>query len=571
MLFAVSFLHNSTDSDSISTTARVLANLALSPVNIARLLKHGLVKHLSQVLAEGEVDVMCKTSMVRAIRLLCTVEDGLEELKHHDGLPHILLCLKSDHVELAIGAVQALEVVTAGGDLDVLQHLCKKDILQCVVRYCGNSKSKVKKSAVNILIKSTKLLDGRIALSSAGGIEALVLFLDEVDKRSEIFHNVVGALCTCCRDVVSRQHLRDSGGLEKLITMLADPAHKRLHGTMIAALVCFYFDETTLKLMVTKMKLLQALSYHLKKMTCRLKDTACEEVQAETVEPEKSCLEAGLEVAMEIADPLEGSSSQSEEEELKFCQSETKKSSRLNIESSPPRKQLRLDPETEIPPSGTSSVDMADPLEGSSSQSEEEDLKVCSPETDPLDLPRKRVCLDPSSGTSSNFLDSLLSSPSPYRHLSSKPHPLPSSPLNKSTLESQVILMLSRMSHMKDCLVSLSYSETLLSILNYFLSVRPPNMHIFKILARVFSNAYCFHNCISNMVPSKIHETIRTLDVSPCDKKDEELVKLCQRLMEHISKNAESPYGRGALAHLLLRGSDKEKQASCLSMPLLCR
>ncbi len=516
-----------------------------------------MVGQLSQLLAQGDMDVSCRKNVVRALRLLCRVGECLEELKNSDGLPLLLDCLKSDHVELAVGAVQALEVASASGDVDVLQQLCRKEIMQCIVQYCGNCKPKVKRSAINVLLKSAKLLDGRIALSSAGGVEALGIFLDTVDKRSEIFHEVVCALCTCCRDVISRQHLRDCGGLEKLIGMLADPTYRRLHGSMMAALVCYYFDETTLKLMVTKMKLLQTLSYHLRKMTSQLKEM-CElaeqpgdSEQGQETEMEGQ-LEPSVEVRMETVESREGTSSQSEEEEMKVCldktsPSEVDKPSPSDTESSPPTKRLRLDSEMD----------------------------------------------SPSGPTSTSFLDSLLSSPSLYKNASSKSNLPPSSPSiggGKSTFESQVILMVSRMSHMKDCLVSLSYTETLLSILDFFLSSIPPNMHVFKILTRVFMNAHCFQNCISSMVPSKIHETIRTLDVPPSpegldlsitttpltlarkeDKGDSDLIGLCQGLMEHISKNAESPYGQGVLAHLLLRGSEKEKQASCLSMPLLCR
>ena len=554
LICLVGFLRSSSGSDTVGTTARVLANLSLDRPNLSRLHDHSVVGQLCRLLSQGEMDIHCRKNVVRAMRLLCRSGEGLEEMKQSEGLPLLLDALKSDNVELAVGAIQALEVVSTLGDPEMLQQLCSKEIMQVVVRYCGNSKDKVKRSAVNVLLKSSKLLDGRIALSSAGGVEALVTYLDTVDKVSEIFHEVVCALCTCCRDVISRQHLRDCGGLDKLITMLADHTHRRLHGNMMAALVCYYFDETTLKLMVMKMRLLQTLTYHLQKMTSH-QEASRQQPQSESgkedqevMSPPEPKAEMGMDttemstereaetsgscqMSMEIAKAEASSSYQIQETEAAESLSESEKTSPSDAECSPPRKRLRLDLETTDSPSSEKS--------GS-----------CS------------------------FLDSLLSS---SRNFSPKSHPPPSSPLlgdGKSTFESQVILMVSRMSHMKDCLVFLSYTETLLSILNFFLSSRPPNMHVFKVLTRVFMSPHCFQNCVLGMVPSKIHETIRLLDLPPSlssDKSDVELVGLCRNLLEHISKNAESPYGQGALAHLLLRGNEKERQASCLSMPLLCK
>lgn len=500
----------------------MLANLALDRPHISVLREKGVIGQLVRVLARADMDLNCKKNVVRALRLCCRARECLEELKQSEGLPLLLDCLKADHVELALAALQAIEVVSGEGDPDILQCLCNKEIMQCVIRYCNYSKSRVRRRAVNVLLNVAKVLEGRIALSSAGGVETLVAFMDSSDRQSGIFHEVVCALCTCCRDVISRQRLRDCGGLERLIALLGDPKHRPLHGSLMAALVCYYFDENTLKLMVTKMGLQQTLSYHLKTMTS---EAVCSR-QAEQGDEMVSPSQEGLEMSVEMTEVAESVSSHEQEQTLS--------------------------------PSTSAATDSTPP-------------------------PSKRPCLEPESlgETTPSFLDSLLSSPNPYWSPSVSSRP-PESPLVgdlKATLESQVILMVSRMSHMKDCLVTLSYTDTLLAILDYFLSCRPPNQHIFKVLTRVFINPHCFQNIVSSLVPSKIHKFIRLSDAPPSspsspsssDEVEAEFLDLCRGLMEHLSKNAESPYGQGVLAHLLLRGSEKEKQASCLCMPLLCR
>lgn len=485
----------------------MLANLAMDRPHISALHKHAVVTQMSQLLARPDMDINCKKNVVRALRLCCRVRECLEELKQSDGVPLILECLKSDHVELAMCAIQAIEVASADGDPDILQCLCNKEVMQYVIRYCNHSKTKVRRRAVNVLLNVAKVLDGRIALSSAGGVETLVAFMESSDKQSGIFHEVVCALCTCCRDVISRQRLRDCGGLERLIVMLGDPNHAPLHRNMMAALVCYYFDENTLKLMVTKMGLQQTLSYHLKTMISESKEKEyypCGSNQDDTI----TTNESGLETSCEMMETLV----------------EEQNPSTPGCDSPPPSKRPCLEAES-----------------------------------------------DPSSSTPPSFLDSLLSSPSPYRSTGTSSRP-PDSPLVgdvNSTFESQVILLVSRISHMKDCLVIQSYSDTLLTILDYFISCRPPNLHISKVLTRIVMNPHCFQNSISSLVPSKIHKILR--QSSPSSEVEADFFGLCQGLTEHLSKNAESPYGQGVLAHLLLRGSGKEKQASCLSIPLLCR
>lgn len=528
----------------MSTTARILANLALSKSHIQTLHDYTVVGHLSQLLAQGGMDINCKKNIIRAFRLLCSTPECLEELKQNEGIPVLLEHLKSDQVELAVGTVQAVEVASGESDQDVIQWLCNKDIMQCIIRYCNHSKTKVKKSAVNILLNCAKVSDGRIALSSAGGVETLVAFMESSDKRSTMFSDVVCAACSCCRDVISRQRLRDCGGLQRLITMLAEPNHAALHANIMSALVCYYFDENTLKLMVMKMGLLRVLNYHLQQMTSKSKDAD----QSSTSDQEDEIASQNTTAPSEVPSDMD--------QDCIVQNRETESA------SSPK----------------ASSTEMMEVIECNSSS--DECPASSSLSDDPP--PSKRPCLEvdrDTSATPTSFLDSLLSSPSPYKSSSSSSRTL-DSPLVMadvgSTFESQVILMVSRMSHQRDCLVTLSYPDTLLTILNYFAFSRPPNIHIFKVLTRVFTNLHCFQNCITSLTPSKLSEMLRKSDAplsSALVHTDHKLkfLSMSQGLLDHISKNAQSPYGQGVLAHLLLRGSEKEKRASSLSMPLLCR
>lgn len=569
---AVGYLQSSTNADAAGTAARLLANLALDQAHIPALHECGVVRHLSQLLARGNVDVNCRKNVVRALRLLCGARECLEELKQSDGVPLLLECLKAENVDLALGALQAVEVVSGRGDQEVLQRLCNKETMQCVVRYCNHSKPRVKQRAMNVLLNSAHILDGRMALSSAAGVETMVAFMESSEKTSTIFHKVVRALCTCCRDVISRQRLRDCGGLERLITMLADPSHSSLHSHMMAALVYYYFDETTLKLMVTRMGLVRTLCYHLREITSsKLEQNAISDDERPPLSPDTK--EDSVEMMESEDHQLASSAPSSPPLSMEGQQS---------FHSAPSTKEG--DSQVCLPTCASQNSDqhqqVFSPTSADVSVRKRPSTEHHSPSSNSPPPPSKRPHLeeeDSPNTTPTSFLDSLLSSPNPYQTTQgSSCHP-PVSPLvgdRHSTFEAQVIMMVSRMSHMRDCVVTLSYPDTVLTLLSFLVSVNPPNNHISKVLTRIFSNPHCFQNCITALVPSKLHQVIRQSDPPPCVTVADpgtDLLRLCRGLIGHLAKIAESPYGQGVLAHLLLRGSEKERQSSCLSMPLLCR
>jgi hypothetical protein len=574
---------------------------------------------LSQLLAQGAVDVNCRKNVVRALRLLCSVRECLEELKQNDGIPVLLECLKSENAELALGALQAVEVVSWEGDPEVLQWLCNKEIMQCVVRYCNHSKQRVKQRAMRVLLNSAQILEGRMALSSAAGVETMVAFMESAEKTSSIFHKVVCALCTCCRDVISRQRLRDCGGLERFITMLADHTHSALHGNMMAALVCYYFDETTLKLMVTKMGLIHTLCYHLKAITMEQHAIAERENGGSTLplSPEATQQKDSEIEMMESSEDEQPAPSPSkcpdvlpDKQQQLLPSTTTGLRKRPNTEQSPSdrpplSKRPHLADDARAESTGaqsktesiTAELTRTESTMAESTEAESTRAESTMAESTEAELTRAESTMAESTeaestraeaelwagsarATPTSFLDSLLSSPNPYQSKSSSFHP-PVSPLVgdvHSTFEAQAIMMISRMSHMRDCIVTLSYPDTLLTLLDYLVSSTPPNTHISKVLNRIFMNPHCFQNCITGLVPSKLQQLICRSDPPPpassvtaSKQPCADLHQVCKGLMGHIAKNAESPYGQGVLAHMLLRGSEKEKRASCLSMPLLCR
>ena len=621
-LTSVSILKNATTSAVLNTTSRVIANLALDTENIALIQEHGIMRELSQALFSQVTDSGCKQSMLRAVRILSDDSECREELKENEGLLAICECLKSEDDAIGSAALQTTEVLlTQESDPDIVQALCSHQAVPSIVKFCSHPKTKIRKEAVNVLLQCARNSDGRVAMGSGGGVETLVKHLKMCDPAVPIYGEVTCALCACCRDVISRQRLRDCGGLVRLIEILSKPELAPLHGDVLSALICYYFDENTLKFMVKGLSLLKALTYQLQEMTKRpvqpsAVDTGANskpdlqrEDDTDDVNSETQLLTPDVELASQGSSVNPGSEdcSLTEAASLESSDSSTPESTHnfndtscdVNV------KEIEGDSQQDNQPITTNAT-----TEAFATMSANDSFSTPPPSK----KPRLQLDFDSSTPMPANFIDSLLSSPNPYQTQYKLGAPF--STERGTTVETQVILLLSRVSHLRDCLTNLATPEVLLTIIDYYFSCEYPNVHIFKILTRIFMNPHCFQDCLISLIPSTIYKHLSLpVDVSsepttshmlsPCLNNSQKsstlhcysplhfspiitpdsiptraspfmnswhlFYSMCWELLERLSKVAESPYGQGVLAHMVLRGEDKEKQASCLAMPLLCR
>lgn len=625
----------------LGTAARLLANMAVDPNNIPRLQEMGVVRELSHALFfQTGLDSACKLSVLRAVRLLSNSSRCREEIKTSEGLPGLVDCLKSSEEKIATSALHTLHVLLQDRDPDVIQALAANVGLPQMVKLSAHSDCNVSRRAVEILVSCAKASEGRVSLSSAGGVECL---LQHLDSNSSLFSAIATALCAICRDVLGRQRMRDSGGLDRLIQMLMDPELAPLHGDILSALVCYYFDEHSLKFMVKRLGLLKALTYQLQQMLASSEaevggreeekeeegendegDGGGEQVDRESQVEEES-EPRSQEAKQEVSDKktlereMAGNPAivVSDVESAEYSPSSSHTDSPLPSGFDMTTSSARSSPLTSL----LSKEDVASLNQGSPSNlswSSPSCPSSCSP-SPPEDPPplakRQRLCSDMEFARPmpANFLDSLLSSPSPYQTPSRQPDP-PLVPDLSPSLESHVVQLLSRVSHLRDCLSHLASQDLLLAMLACFLS-SPSSLtsHIFKTLSRIFASPHCFQEVIRSFIPSKLYEQLYhtphsssvSLDTSPLLSDDLDLSSpvhtlpsppyfslshrlslspqlpptgcsaslgyMCQELLSRLCRVGESPYGQGVLAHMLLTGEERDKEASALAAPLLCR
>lgn len=621
----------------LGTASRLLANMAVDPNNIPRLQEMGVVRELSHALFfQTGLDSGCKLSVLRAVRLLSSSSHCREEIKTSEGLPGLTDCLKSVEEKVATSALHTLHVLLQDRDPDVIQALATNMGLPHVVRLSSHSDCNVAMRALEILVSCAKASEGRVSLSSAGGVECL---LQHLDSDSSLFSAIATALCAICRDVLGRQRMRDCGGLERLIQMLMDPELAPLHGDILSALVCYYFDEHSLKFMVKRLGLLKALTYQLQQMLASSETEVGEREEEKEEEGERDGGRgSGKQVDRdsELEEESEQCSKESEQEVADKTQEEEltgnpaivvsdvetaeKSSSSSHTDSPLPSGfDMTTSSARSSPlPSLLSKEDVASLNQGSpsnlswSSPSCPSSCSPSPPEHPPPLAKRQRLCseVEFARPMPANFLDSLLSSPSPYQTPSRQPDP-PLVPDLSPSLESHVVQLLSRVSHLRDCLSHLASQDLLLAMLGCFLSC-PSSLtsHIFKTLSRIFASPHCFQEVIRSLIPSKLYEQLyhtphSSLDTSPLLSDDLDISSpvhtlpsppyfplshrlslspqlpptgcsarlgyMCQELLSRLSRVGESPYGQGVLAHMLLTGEEREKEASALAAPLLCR
>lgn len=665
----------------LNTVARAVGNIVSSGrfLSVSKGDVFVMVRELTRIVSV-QGDIGCLQSSLRAMRLLGADGALREEMKLCETLTIIAArCLREEtQMPVLSAALHTLEQLVVGSSCSSPELLATlwssgNELLSCISGYVYHSEHSLRQRAVSILCECAQHCDGKPALSRAGGIEALVKMLSDKTADEQMLPQVVSSLCLCCRDVHSRQKMRDCGGLGILIDMLRDDQLVALHSDILSALVCYYFDENTLRFMVRCLGLLRSLVHQLASMAAKAKELN----QALAVSQEKEELGvAAMEsmgtpnsLVMELAEvgsgaclgvddddvtrPVDvgcsgcsspvcndfnspsvssihwqsshsrssspkllsspGSSNLSDQENLSPCLSPS------NGSSSPPvvsqTSQLSQSCTVDLPvPLPESAVGSASPLSSSCSPTYRHSLSLpdeaslqewCNSLSSPphslsssFSFTKPKVQLD-HTPMPTNFIDSLLSSPTYYQPSNTQtPKTDFTSSITdpKNTADTKTRLLLSRVSHLRDCLPCLANADFLPVILDYFFATGTADIHCFKVLSRVYSNPHCFQDCVLNLAPSLILDHMNNLaasssaqsvsnsennvscatPASPSYTFSEEPSAAfnthqdaCQQLFSKLSHVAESPYGQGVIAHLLLRGDNRETNAGALSLTLL--
>ncbi|XP_003794275.1 armadillo repeat-containing protein 5 [Otolemur garnettii] len=508
--------------DSIQNrTARALGNLAMEPESCGDIHSAGAVPLLVESLTACQ-DSQCLQSVVRALRNLADSPQHRLALAQQGAVrPLAELLATAPDSSLTSALVRALLELSRGCSRACAEQLSLGGGLGPLVSLASHPKRAVREATILILANLCAQGLVRPALGNAGGVEVL---LDELRRRRgpagaspASQQPLVRAVCLLCREAINRARLRDAGGLELLMGLLRDPRASAWHPRVVAALVGFLYDTGALGR-------LQALG-----LVPLLAGQLCGEAGDED--------EEGREAA---------SWDFPEERTPERAEAGSFRSLRSWLVS-----------EGYAAGPGEISPDW-------------------SPEHCPPPEPVEPV--SPTPGPPSLRTPSTQRTPSTLRYIVVGRNPV-TSPEEPWGREGPALLLLSRFSQAPDPSGALVTSPALCGLLAYVTGAPgPPNPRALRILARLTCNPACLEAFVRSYGAALLRAWL-VLGVAPDDwpaprarpTRRIQHRELGEMLLQNLSVQAESPFGVGALTHLLLSGSPEDRVACALTLPFICR
>uniref|UniRef100_UPI0037E763E9 armadillo repeat-containing protein 5 n=1 Tax=Semicossyphus pulcher TaxID=241346 RepID=UPI0037E763E9 len=425
-----------------------------------------------------------------------------------------------------------------------------------------------------------------------GSLGAIQKFTEEV-KRDPLKSGVyLKALCLCCKEAVNRAKVKESGGLEALLSFLAAHQSHPLSRLAILACVDFVFDESAME-QLQELGLVPLLVARLVEVTRGEEPTA--EKMDVSLSSSMSPTELLPSTCFDSFDfpPPEGYKKEEAGREQGLCSSSFLSlrswlmseglissegdlldspgvegewgSLQIPTSSSPHTSSPNPDslsclktPSPSNPSASSVSKKVAQPSPVSSSAKQQ--LKVTAPAHKRKQRAQSATCLSKVNLDTPPFV----SRPTAYQH---PYHPEPWTP------ESPILLLLSRFSHATDPSAALVSSGVMSGLLFYLTQHQDPSSRCLRMLCRLSCNPNCLQALVRTGSVALIHHRL-------CQREGEReerqtgrvkarVKQLGVALLNNLRVQCESGFGSGVLAHVMLSGSESDKMNCALCLPLI--
>ncbi|TRY87762.1 hypothetical protein DNTS_015685 [Danionella cerebrum] len=499
--------------------------------------------------------VECVQSAARALVYLSDTPPNRLLLISQGALPLLAVFIAPEYpLGLRRASLRALHELTKGCSAEAAREMSRSVALTQLGSLVSAEEGRpLEELALKILANLCSQGCLRPLVGSLGVIQNFALEVKKDPVKSGVFFK---ALCLCCREAVNRAKVKESGGLEVLISFLSTHDNHPLTRFALLACVDFVYDESALEqlqelglvpLLIKRLvELAQGDEPAAEKMdaslsansTCSELMTTCfdsfdfsalegnkrEDVSKDQTSGSSSFLslrswlvsEGLISSEGELAECPSGtdmccsSSPQSSSSPHLLCSSEVTSTLRPpHFSPSSRSKLLRLSSSsfTPLSPRNAPGSPSSQPTSTSTPQTEQA-TKPSIASTSPVQMsspPRKRLRASSFSSSSSytSISSSLSSSSKSSSHCSvvsletlpamSKP-PIYHHPYHPEawTPESPILLLLSRFSHAPDPSTSLINTPVVSGILHYLTQHRDPSARCFRMLGRLSCNPNCF-------------------------------------------------------------------------------
>lgn len=560
--------------DAVNCASRLLGNvaadigLAEDPLLASRISK-AMVNKLSSILQAN-----CRQSLLRTVRHLVLIPICKAELLRLDVIPQVCHFLEADHEELTNATFQCLEALHVS-DIEVIMQLARVSQLPLLVKGATSTEPATTRTAINILLACGRLPECRANLGSSGAVRTLIQLLVEGERReSEVRRDILKVLCLCCHDVLCRRKMKIHNGMSVLVGELKSAEYgvnDSIVRSILNGVMCYYFDDQSLRFMVQELDLARVLGVRLKELVAAMRASGESEGgggEGDSVDENatRSLVPASQSTAV-AADSTDFSCSSSfQGSEPSGSRSTSTQSSGSSSRSATPveascdvavvpvadtySQQARGSPEWSVPTGIFESM--------------LEDIAMSPPVPHPSRV-QGVPCGSPEGFvvTPHNIIDQLLTAPSPYSSPSpvvasfQQPETAAGSPSGASTHDAghPLLALVSRLSFLVDCLPSLAQEDLVIPLVDYLATVgHKDDSKCLATLTRIFKNNNCLSPCVIALVAPRVWH----------------LPTGGNELLKCLSSVATTSFGVGILANMLRRGSNKERTATALSIPFIC-
>ncbi|KAM7371530.1 hypothetical protein PAMP_008759 [Pampus punctatissimus] len=620
--------------------ARALGNLAMDPESSTLIHSAGGVPLLllcvslssapSSPTAASPKDpcpkLECVQSAARALLYLSDTPSNRLSLLTQGALSALTPLIAPEYPQgLRRAALRTIHELTRSCGIECAREVSRSGVLaQLGVMASGESGKPFEELALKTLANMCSQGCLRPLVGSLGVIQK---FTEEV-KRDPVKSGVfLKALCLCCKEAVNRVKVKESGGLEVLISFLAAHQSHPLSRLTILACVDFVFDETAME-QLQELGLVPLLVARLVELT-RGEEQPPEKMDV-SITSNASPTELLPATCFDSFDfpPPEGYKKEEAGREQGLCSSSflslrswlvsegliSSEGDLLDSSGSVDGEWASLQiPSSSSPQTSSPNPDSHSSLKNSSpsnSVTSSASKKVAQPQlsppgkvTDPLPCsPQPSSTLAPQNQPSSSTVSSPTKTPvspskftSPHRRrqrahsavsltkvtLDTPPsvprpmayhhpyHPEPWTP------ESPILLLLSRFSHATDPSTALINSGVMSGLLYYLTQHQDPSSRCFRMLCRLSCNPNCLQALVRTGSVALIrHRLCQRARGSEGEKRQTDRVKakikqLGLALLNNLRVQCESGFGSGVVAHVMLSGSETDKINCALSLPLI--
>lgn len=569
--FTVEILEQTHSTDVINCASRLLGNVVADlgleeDPSLSSRVSKAIVRQLSYV-----VEANCRQSLLRTVRHLVVIPDCKAKLLRLDVVPCICQFLEANHEEVTNATFQCLETLHIN-DTEVVMQLARVSQFPLFVKGTTSSDSATARTAVNILLACGRLPEYRANLGSSGAVKAFIqLLVDGRRREPEVRRNILKVLCLCCHDVLCRRKMKTDNGVSVLVGELRsaeygvnDPIVK----SILSGLMCYYFDDLSLRFMVQKLDLARVLGGRLKELVAAMRATGgggdfveVNETHSHVPVNQSTAVAADSHSPDRVDFSCTSSVQGSEPSSSRSTSAESSGSSSRSVTPVEASSDVQVVPVVATFGQTPGSPEWSVPTEIFESMLE--DIAMSPPVPHP---PRVGVPCGSPEGfvlTPHNIIDHLLTAPSPYSSPSpmvaslQQPDAMVGSPSGASTSDADhpLLALVSRLSFLQDCLPSLAQEDLLIPLIDYLSTAgNSHNSKCFATLTRIFRNHHCLSSCVTAVAAPRVWH----------------LPTGGSELLKSLSSVATTPFGVGILANLLLRGSAKERVAASLSIPFLC-